>query len=314
MTPALAGASLGALFAMGLLVAIRSAPPMRPVRLVDRIGPYLGGVGTPSRLLATPESSGGAVATARRLVGPVLGDLVRGIDRIVGGAASVRRRLSALNSTGTVEEFRVEQLVWGCCGLAGAVLLLIVVAVFSGGVDPLVAAALAAGGLIGGVLARDWSLSRSLARREQSILSQFPVAADLIALAVTAGEAVPQALARVCRLVGGELAHDLQDVLARSNTGTPLPTALRELAARTSIEALRRFLVGVAVALERGTPLAEVLRAQAGDVRAAGTRALLEAGGRKEVSMMVPVVFLILPVTVLFALYPGLLTLTSLAR
>jgi tight adherence protein C len=30
--------------------------------------------------------------------------------------------------------------------------------------------------------------------------------------------------------------------------------------------------------------------------------------------MMVPVVFLVLPVTVLFALYPGLLTLTSLAR
>jgi tight adherence protein C len=30
--------------------------------------------------------------------------------------------------------------------------------------------------------------------------------------------------------------------------------------------------------------------------------------------MMVPVVFLILPVTVLFALFPGLLTLTSLAR
>jgi len=29
---------------------------------------------------------------------------------------------------------------------------------------------------------------------------------------------------------------------------------------------------------------------------------------------MLPVVFLILPVTVLFALYPGLLTLTSLAR
>jgi tight adherence protein C len=29
--------------------------------------------------------------------------------------------------------------------------------------------------------------------------------------------------------------------------------------------------------------------------------------------MMLPVVFLILPITVLFALYPGLLTLTSLA-
>jgi tight adherence protein C len=32
---------------------------------------------------------------------------------------------------------------------------------------------------------------------------------------------------------------------------------------------------------------------------------LLEAGGRKEIAMMVPVVFLVLPVTVLFALFPG---------
>jgi tight adherence protein C len=44
------------------------------------------------------------------------------------------------------------------------------------------------------------------------------------------------------------------------------------------------------VAIERGTPLADMLRAQAADVREAGKRALLETGGRKEVSMMVPVV------------------------
>jgi tight adherence protein C len=60
--------------------------------------------------------------------------------------------------------------------------------------------------------------------------------------------------------------------------------------------------------------MADLLRAQAVDVRELGKRALLEAGGRKEISMMVPVVFMILPVTVLFALYPGLLTLTALAR
>jgi tight adherence protein C len=64
------------------------------------------------------------------------------------------------------------------------------------------------------------------------------------------------------------------------------------------------------VAVERGTPLADVLRAQAMDVREAGRRRLLEIGGRKEIAMMVPVVFLILPVTVVFALYPGFVTLT----
>jgi tight adherence protein C len=41
-------------------------------------------------------------------------------------------------------------------------------------------------------------------------------------------------------------------------------------------------------AIERGMPLAEALRAQAADVREAGKRRLLEAGGRKEIAMMVP--------------------------
>ena len=76
------------------------------------------------------------------------------------------------------------------------------------------------------------------------------------------------------------------------------------------IVVLARFVDGIAVAVERGTPLADVLRAQAVDVREASKRALLETGGRKEIAMMLPVVFLILPVTVLFALFPGYYGLT----
>jgi tight adherence protein C len=40
-------------------------------------------------------------------------------------------------------------------------------------------------------------------------------------------------------------------------------------------------------------------------VREAGRRAVMEQGGKKEIAMMVPVVFLVLPVTVLFAVFPG---------
>jgi tight adherence protein C len=61
----------------------------------------------------------------------------------------------------------------------------------------------------------------------------------------------------------------------------------------------------MSVALERGTPLADVLRAQAVDAREQQRRALLDVGGRKEIAMLVPVVFLVLPVTVVFALFPG---------
>jgi tight adherence protein C len=60
--------------------------------------------------------------------------------------------------------------------------------------------------------------------------------------------------------------------------------------------------------------MAEVLRAQAADVRALGKRQLLEAGGKKEILMMVPVVFLILPITILFAFFPGLIAITTVAQ
>jgi tight adherence protein C len=47
-------------------------------------------------------------------------------------------------------------------------------------------------------------------------------------------------------------------------------------------------LVVVVVAVERGTPLGDVLRAQAADVREQHKRDLIEAGGRREVLMLVP--------------------------
>jgi tight adherence protein C len=197
--------------------------------------------------------------------------------------------------------------------LLGAVLA-IGLGLLGAGVDVVLVVAVALGGLVTGVLGRDWWLSRQLAQREQAMLAEFPVIADLLALAVVAGEAPADALQRVCRLTGGEMARDLEHALRRARTGEPLTAALSAVAERSTLESFARFVDGLVVAIERGTPLADVLRAQAVDVREASKRALLEAGGRKEISMMVPVVFLILPVTVLFALYPGLMTLTSLAR
>lgn len=314
MTGWLLGALLGLLGASGVLIAVRAAPPMRPIRLADRVAPYLGDTPPPSKLLDRPSATSTPFDVARRIFGPVLGDLVAALDRLVGGSTSVRRRLGGLGAGGTVEEFRVEQVVWGAVGMLGGALLVVLGGLARGQVDAVLVGTAAIGGLAAGVLGRDWWLSSELERREQSMLAEFPVVADLLALSVVAGEAPADALARVCRLTGGELARDLDGAVARARSGAPLTTALTELSERTTLEPFARFLQGVVVAVERGTPLASVLRAQAVDVREIGKRALLEAGGRKEIAMMVPVVFLILPVTVLFALYPGLLTLTSIAR
>ena len=49
-------------------------------------------------------------------------------------------------------------------------------------------------------------------------------------------------------------------------------------------------------------------------MREAGKRQLLESAGRREIGMMVPVVFLVLPITIVFALFPGFYGLTLVAQ
>lgn len=314
MNVSASGAIIGVVLAVGAVMAVRAAPPMRPIRLVDRVAPYLGDAPVPSKLLARPAATSAPFEVVRRLFGPVLGDLIAFIDRVAGGSASVRRRLRGLGGRSTVEEFRFEQVVWAALAAVGFGSLTILFGLVRGHVDVVLAGGAGLIGLVGGVIGRDWWLSRQLARREAAMLAEFPVIADLLALAVVAGEAPSDALVRVCRLTGGELAADIQTALGRARAGTALVTALSDLAESTTLEPFARFVDGMVVAIERGTPLAEVLRAQAADVREMAKRSLLESGGRKEITMMIPVVFLLLPITVLFALYPGLLTLVSLTK
>jgi tight adherence protein C len=307
------GMLLGLGVAVGLVLVLRYAPPFRSVRLVDRLAPYVHDTPPPSRLLGTATEPG-LLTAVRRVFGPAVGDGARLVDRMLGGRAAVRRRLDALATDTTVEDFRVEQVIWGGLGLAAAALVTTVGSVAAGSLNVLSGALLCVAGLVGGILGRDWWLTQQVRKREELLLAEFPVVAELLALAVTAGESPTAAIARVTRLSGGELARELGAALGRARAGVPLVDALQQVADRTSLDPLARFIDGLLVAIERGTPLAEVLRAQAADVREAGKRRLLEAGGRKEIGMMVPVVFLVLPVTVLFALFPGLISIVSLSQ
>ena len=132
---------------------------------------------------------------------------------------------------------------------------------------------------------------------------------EFLTLALSAGEGILDALKRVARTGNGELARELGRVVSEVNTGMPLPDSLQRCAAMIGLPALSRTIDQLLGALERGTPLVEVLRAQAQDSREEGKRQLLEAAGKKEVAMLVPLVFLILPVTVVFAIFPGILVL-----
>lgn len=300
------GALVGLLLGAGCLLLAAHRAARRP-SLDRRLAPYLRPQRTQSALLDAPATP---LAGLGRLAAPFLADAARRVARLGSPTAELRRRLARAGRTESVEHFRVGQVVWGACGLAAGLGAAIVVGTTRGGSPVALAVLVAVVGLLA-ALARDWLLARAVRVREARLMSELPTVAELLALAVGAGEGAAAALERVARTCGGELAGELRATLADARAGLPLTQALDGLAARTGLPALARFAEGVAVALERGTPLAEVLRAQAQDVRSEGRRALMEAGGRKEILQMLPVVFLVLPVTVLFAVFPSLVVLRA---
>jgi tight adherence protein C len=300
---ALTGAGLGLLLGLGLVLAVTRVPALRRPSLGDRLAPYLRDAARPSRLLASGRSLT-PFPTLERILGPFVADAARLLERLLGGTASIRHRLEQAGRGMTLDEFRAEQVLWGCGGLLVGIAVSLLFSA-NGSFRPVPLLVLCIICAVTGVLARDRWLSREVARREERMMAEFPTIAELLALAVAAGEGAIGALERVTRISRGELSRELARALADARSGASLVQALQGMATRTSLPPLARFVDGVAIAVERGTPLAEVLRAQAVDVREAGKRALLEAGGRKEIAMMVPVVFLVLPVTVLFALFPG---------
>ncbi|EEH63757.1 bacterial type II secretion system domain protein F [Gleimia coleocanis DSM 15436] len=139
--------------------------------------------------------------------------------------------------------------------------------------------------------------------------SQVADAAELLALVISAGESVPGALNRVAKVSGPQMASQLESALTQIAQGTAVSKALKTLANKTPSVQLQRLLNTLVSGMERGSSLSEILRHQAKDLREESLRNLLESGGRKEIAMLIPVVFLILPVTVIFALYPGLIAL-----
>ena len=304
MSPPLWGALLGAAVAVGMLMIAARIVVIRRPQLALRVLPYVRDLPQVGRTPTLKVTSSSPTVAAAGIFGPFLRSAADLVEKVLGGATSVRRRLERAAIHKTVHEFRIEQVLWGLAAF-GLVAAYCLIGALSGSADPITSLLLCGLGFAFGVMARDNRLSTQATNRERQIITEFPTVAELLALAVAAGESPVAALDRVVRRSGGELSADLARVLAEIRTGTPVAAGFDKLAATTGLPRVARFATGISVAIERGTPLADVLHAQAADVREAGRRNLIETAARKEVFMMAPVVFLVLPVTVLFAFFPG---------
>ncbi|MCU1532860.1 MAG: type secretion system protein [Arthrobacter sp.] len=306
MTGLMASATIcGALLGGGLWLLLVRLPFMRSTTFVERIGPQLKSHSLESKLLRTSPRNITPFGPLERILRPVIRDGIASLGKINLGSSALNRRLARSGSTKTAVDFRAEQLLWGI----GGFVLAVGAALFAGAIgrfNPFIAVMAVLGSAAGGFLLRDYLLGVQIRKRESRMMAEFPSIAELMALAVSAGESATGALDRVCRSARGELSKEFTRVLAETRAGKPLIEALQEFSSRTDLGPLVRFVDGIIVAVERGTPLADVLRAQAQDVRDTAKRELMESAGKKEIGMMVPLVFGVLPLTVVFAVFPGL--------
>ena len=143
-------------------------------------------------------------------------------------------------------------------------------------------------------------------RSMQSALQELPDILEMLAVSLSAGEGIFAALARVVPRTRGVLPNALQSLLIALELGADLEAELMQLSRRIPQQQVVEFSSKLAMSLRRGSPLATMLRDQASSARAEIRNELFRQAGRNDTRMLIPLVFLILPVTVLFAIYPSL--------
>ena len=155
----------------------------------------------------------------------------------------------------------------------------------------------------------EWRLSKLVSLRRAEIEGEFPALIEMLTLAIGAGESTSSAMKRISRRASGYLAQEFSNVIKEIESGTPFHIAMDHMSYSLNSAVIRRFVDAVIISINRGTPLIETLSHAVSEARNLERASLLTAAGKAEISMMIPVVFLILPISILFALYPSLASL-----
>ena len=157
---------------------------------------------------------------------------------------------------------------------------------------------------LAGRLARKFQAKSS--NKISQALFELPEVLDMLVVSLRSGEGIFQSLQTVVPKANGELAQELSKCLTAVNYGAALTEEIRKLPIVLAHPQFAEFSNKIAISLVRGTPLAKMLEDQSSSARSEIRNELLRQAGKNETRMLVPLVFLILPVIILFAIYPSL--------
>ena len=139
----------------------------------------------------------------------------------------------------------------------------------------------------------------------QRALLELPEFVSLLWFMIVSGESLHSSLKETVALCDGYLSSEFEKILQRIEHGSILELELERVATETKSDELRELATKLAVSLANGTPLADQLAELVASANSSLRSTLIERAGKNETKMMIPLIFIILPITVMFALYPS---------
>lgn len=136
--------------------------------------------------------------------------------------------------------------------------------------------------------------------------AELPIMIQYLVLIISAGVSPIKAMQifsqRTESLISNRVCRTVEKII----NGSAFSSAIDDFVRESNTSGVRRFGNTLIIAMERGSPLIPILTALVRDCRVDSKNGILRKAGRSEILLMVPVVFLLLPISVLFALYPSL--------
>lgn len=157
------------------------------------------------------------------------------------------------------------------------------------------------------------SRQKRAGRSRAALNEELPAVLDVIGLCVAAGMTIPDALERVGQSGHGELPAECRTITAEIALGVSVSDAIHGSVMRVSHDGWSRLIEHLDIARRHGTPIVDIVRSLADDEQHAAGQRLLESASARETLMMFPLVFIILPVTVIMAIFPAVTALGSLS-
>jgi tight adherence protein C len=157
---------------------------------------------------------------------------------------------------------------------------------------------IAIGGLVLGFRLPGEFIRLMTRRRRKSIQRALPNTLDLLTICVESGLGLDQGILHVARELGRahpEMSEEMSMINFETRAGKSRPEALRNLAARTGVQAVKELAAVLIQADRFGTSVAQTLRTYSSHLRIQARQRAEEKAAQLSVKLVFPIFFFILP-------------------